>query len=215
MNPPVLVIDRVWHVGGLDAASKGRGSYEGAGLSVSVNPAAWRAIARGHVSGDTWRLDRPGSRFLDALGLGRSRAATIMAWGVRQGYAEPAELWRWTYWDEDLEENVHQTFATRQEAVDEAECEDDDECVTLQHGHVSTPTLDAAAMQDRASLGSKSVLDLLLPLYAEQVLGLDGVWWSECLDPLCLSAPRGVIPAAAVPAWTATRCDTDPDNDDY
>jgi len=213
MKPPVIAIDTVWHVGDLNVASKSRNSYEGAGLSVSVHPAAWRMIGRGQVGGTTWRLDRPDSRFLDALCLGKRRTATILKWGLREGYAEPAELWKWTYWDDDLEEEVFQIFTTRDEAIEEADCDEDDDCVSAVSGYVSTPALDAMAMQDDQSHGTKSVLDLLLPIYADRVLGLDGVWWAERLDPLCHSAPRGVIAANAVSQWTSTECETDPDDE--
>ncbi len=35
---------RVFHIGTLNSAAKGKESYEGAGLSVSVDPAAWSHI---------------------------------------------------------------------------------------------------------------------------------------------------------------------------
>jgi hypothetical protein len=213
MRPPVIEIGTVWHVGDLDPDSKCRNSYEGAGLSVSVHPAAWRMIARGQVAGTTWRLDRPGSRFLDALGLGRRRAAAILTWGEHKGYVQPAELWKWTYWDDDLDEEVHQILPTREEALAEADCDEDDDCLRAVQGHVSTPVLDALTMQDRPSYGTRNALDLLLPIYADRVLGLDGVWWAERLDPVCYSAPRGVIAAASVSRWKATSCRTDPDDE--
>lgn len=217
MKPPVIRLDRVWHVGDLEAPSKRRNSYEGAGLSVSVHPAAWRMIARGWVDGPTWQMDRKNSRFLDALTIGPKMRREILTWAESQGYAHATDLWTWTYWDDELEEEVHQVFLSRKEALDEADCDDEDDgIIKVVRGHVSTPALDVIAMQDSPSRGSRAVLDLVLPVYAEQVLGLDGVWWAERLDPLCHSAPRGVIAAGRVQEWSVTRCDADPDeNDSY
>lgn len=220
MKSRLLTIERLWHVGDMVPASKRRNSYEGAGLSVSVNPAAWRMIARGHVGGSTWMLEKAGAVFLDALRLSDAQKRKILAWGDRQGYVVAAELWKWTYWDDDLDDEVHQIFPTREEALAEADVDEegedfDDDCITAVAGHVSTPALDLATLQDRPSHGTSNVLELLLPLYADQVLEIDGVWWSERLDPLTLSAPRGVIAARRVSEWMAGPCGDDPDVDDY
>lgn len=48
---PVKTLKGLYHVGTLDASKK-RDGYEGAGLSVSTHPDAWKRIAKGHVTGD-------------------------------------------------------------------------------------------------------------------------------------------------------------------
>lgn len=220
MKSRIRSMPRLWHVGDMLVASKRRNSYEGTGLSVSVHPAAWRMIARGQVGGDTWLLEKPGARFLDALSLSQAQKNKVLAWGHRQGYVAAADLWKWTYWDDELEEELHQIFPTREEAIAEADVDEegddfDSDCITAIAGHVSTPALDRETLQDRPSHGTASVLDLLLPLYADQVLEIDGVWWSERLDPLAFSAPRGVIAPRRVSEWMASLCDQDPDADEY
>ncbi|MFZ3481778.1 hypothetical protein [Sphingomonas sp. 3-13AW] len=111
---------------------------------------------------------------------------------------------------------MHQTFLSREAALSEADGDEEDNCVTLVQGHVSTKALDVVALQDRPSAGTAEVLDLLLPIYADEVLRLDGVWWNERLDPSWYSAPRGVIPSHSVGTWKITRCACDPDADaDY
>lgn len=212
MKPPTITIERLWHVGDLEAGSKRRNSYEGTGLSVSLHPGAWRTIGRGIVGGGTWALDRQGACFLHAVHLNVRQKKEILAWGMQQGYVAEADLWKWSYWDDDLDQEVYQTFLSRAEAVEEAECDEDDECVTKVAGHISTASLDTATMQDGPSHGTASVLDLLLPLYVEKATDLDGVWWDERLDPLCLSAPRGVIPADRLTKWTISSCEFDPDD---
>lgn len=220
MKPRLVAIERLWHVGDLNPGSKRRNSYEGAGLSVSMHPNAWRMIARGLVTGTTWEMARTGARFLDALRLTASQKKQIMVWGLAEGYVIATELWKWTYWDDELETEVCQTFATRQEAIDEADLDGegddfDDGCIARVSGHMSTARLDGETMQDRTSLGTTSVLELLLPIYADRVLCLDGVWWGERLDPVRLSAPRGVIVPRRVAEWATTRCAVDPDEDEF
>ena len=48
-------------------------------------------------------------------------------------------------------------------------------------------------------------MDYAATAYAEDVLDLDGVWWNDELDVSAYSAPRGVIFASKMGAWTATR----------
>lgn len=214
MNPPVIAIDLVRHVGSMDPASKRTGSYEGAGLSVSLHPRAWRAIARGFVSGRTWTLRKQGGRFLDAHALKPSMRRAILAWGVDEGYCTVVPLWRLSYYDDELESQVTQTFSSLAEAKEES---DDGERGRVRRvsGHVSTPLLDRDAMQNSASCGDRSVLDLLLPIWAGREHGLDGVWWSDRLSVVTHSAPRGVILVDALPSWSIDAAAPEDDEDDH
>jgi hypothetical protein len=212
MKAPLVALETVWHVGDMRPGSKRRRSYEGAGLSISLHPAAWRMIGRGAVSGDTWRMDRPGATFLDACALDEVQREGVISWAMAEGLAVPHVVWRWTSWDDELDGEVHQDFASAEEAAFEA---DEDAEIAEIAGHVSTPLLEELALQDVRAVGTRCVLDLVLPLYAERVLGLDGVWWDEALDPLCHSAPRGVIPASLVARWKAARCAADPDHGEW
>lgn len=212
---PTLTLSRLWHVGDLVAGAKRRGSYEGAGLSVSLHPAAWRMIARGHVAGTTWEMRRPGARFLDALALTDAQRDDILARGIADEHVRKATIWRWTYFDDELDEEVHQEFASEAEAKLESGLDDGEEAVVVGiPGHASTPELDTLCLQDSPTIGTRATLDLLLPLHAE-ALGLDGVWWSERLDPTSLSAPRGVIPASRLEMWRRTAVKADPDKHDH
>ena len=211
---PTIPLACVWHVGDLDRTKKRRGSYEGSGLSVSLHPSAWRMIGEGLVTGATWELRRIGGAFLDALELGEDSRSEFAEWGVASGYAEERPLWTWRYWDDDLDREVSQTFTSEEEARIES-AEADEPVLERMIGHVSTPKLDAETMQDRETVGTRNVVDLLLPIYVERHTGLDGVWWSEELAPLTYSAPRGVIVRGRLPAWKRKQCRWDPDHSDH
>lgn len=213
MKLPVIRIDRLLHVGEMDPALKRSDSYEGSGLSVSLHPSAWRMIARGCVSGPCWELRREGGLLLDARRIRGALAKEVLAWGVAAGHAVPKDLWRISWWDDEMESRMSMVFDDADEAREEAR--DRDIRTRRISGHVSTPALDAVCMQTRLSLGDRSVIDLLLPLWARSQHGLDGVWWSDRLSPITLSAPRGVLAADVVSEWTATRLDHDPDDDEY
>lgn len=201
MRPlPTIHLPTVYHVGSLNPADKRPNSYEGAGLSVSIHPDEWRQIARGSVSGDCWRLDKPDALFLDAHALGRIRRRQILTWAENAGLATPAFLWRWTYWDDELDGDVTFTFGSLKAARHERE---DSRSGTIRrsHGHRSTEKLLALTLQDRPSF---DVLGLVLPLWTREVAKLDGVWWSDRLDPACYSAPRGVIDSQDLCRWIKT-----------
>jgi hypothetical protein len=45
------------------------------------------------------------------------------------------------------------------------------------------------------------VPSMLATLYADKVLGIDGVFWEDLLDVSALSAPRAVISAGKLETW--------------
>ena len=201
---PTLSFPRVWHVGTLDLSRKRPGSLEGACLSVSRCPGAWREISDGHVEGDCWVADGADIDFLDAHSLTPEQEAAVLAWGVAEGLAEPATLWRVSRYDDELEDTVSFTTATREDAIDEMGVEegDDDyeeriaEDLAEVREHRSTQRLVDLSLSHKEALGDSCVLDLLLPLWTWTETDLVGVWWSDRFDPACYSAPRGgVLPA--------------------
>lgn len=107
---PTRTFRRLYHVGSMDIAQKRRGSMEGAGLSVSVNPDEWRRIGRGIVSGELWEGTRADNRFLNSHRMNRTHRQMIADWGVQNGYVVSASVWRVTWHDDELGGNVHQDF---------------------------------------------------------------------------------------------------------
>lgn len=207
---PVIRLDRVMHVGDLDASAKRADSYEGSGLSVSLHPDEWRAIARGFVSGSTWLLEKPGGNFVNAHALTDADRSLILDWACAQELCLAADVFELRLYDDELDATTTQTFATRREAEDENVDENAD-AIVLVPGFASTPRLDSMARQSRPALGAANVLDLVLPILAEQI-GLDGVWWDDDLDVAQLSAPRGVISTTRLSEWSispAAHCEAD------
>lgn len=202
---PTISFDVLFHVGSFDPSHKQAGSYEGAGLSVSLHPEEWSFIAK--LGGNpTWSLRRPGNRFLDAHAISLKNKHAIMAWAVQRGYAEPCDTWRWRYYDDEVELYLTCEFLTHEEAMREAYGLSESEkemigTVRKCSGHRSTPLLDKITQQKQPAIGNELTLDFLYPVYADEVLSLDGVWWADRLDPNSYSAPRGVISQRSLPTW--------------
>ena len=204
--PPLRRFDRLFHVGRLDPTAKGNDSYEGEGLSVSRHPEDWRAIAR---LGDApvWDVDTRAARFLDFHAFRRGKAAIKPAcdWAVEQGYLERSRVYVVTVPDEEGEGgSLVFRFLDPTEAEDEArgylEADlggDELEAAVAQAvrrtlGYVPTARL-AERMRHERGVPLALAVDLAVVAYAEDVLGLDGVWWEDAYDPAGYSAPRGVL----------------------
>lgn len=201
---PTVTFPRLWHVGNLVVEMKRRGSLEGACLSVSRHPAAWREISDGLVNGPCWSIDASRMPMLDALALDDALKDLIMAWGVEEGLAVPAILWRASHFDDELDDVVTMTFDDRNDAICQLDLDEEDPAyderiaqdVEEIREHRSTALLNERTRYDGELLGDRNVLDMLLPLWAEANTELHGVWWNERLDPPAYSAPRGgMIPA--------------------
>lgn len=186
----------LYHVGSLNAADKGNDSYEGAGLSVSLHPEEWMEIAQ--LSGPVWQAIRPGNKFLDFYRLTKRQKATIIAWGQSEGYLEQKAQWRVDYYDEEYEEKRFFVFDNEQEAQEEAQ-EYGTVPKEIKGATDSTAKLIQRTKQGRVSPGMG--FELLCPVYVEDVLNIDGVWWNERLEPEALSAPRGVIVPSQIDHW--------------
>lgn len=194
---PTRSFAKLFHVGSLNIADKRRGSYEGAGLSVSLHPEEWMQIAK--IGGPIWQCTRPGNRFIDFYRLRKPHKAMIAAWAIEHQWATRTSLWRVSYYDEEMEDERYFTFADPQEAQDEAEDYEDAKVTEVPGGGLmGTPALYQRMMQDRQD---PDVDDLVTIVYAEDAMKVDGVWFNERLDPDNLSAPRGVIVPSMVTHW--------------
>lgn len=193
---PLRSICALRHVGTLNPADKSRGSHEGAGLSVSLHPDAWRVIARGQVRGDDWTLFKSDGLFLDYHELSEVHIEQIAHWGVTNGYVERGTLYQATWFDDELDSELMSLHLTREQAGDE--CSDPDSIQELPDRLVPTAKLKARVNGDAPLV---LVPDLLATVFAEEVLSVDGVWWEDRLDVYAYSAPRGVISATKLPSW--------------
>ena len=119
MRVPVVNLPTVYHVGTLDPAHRGRqwaSSHEGAGLSVSLCPAAWERIAR--LGGKPWQeLTRHDALFLDLGAMDDALLAEIQGWAREADLLEPRLMWRAWRWDDESERWGYMLFGSMDEAV--------------------------------------------------------------------------------------------------
>ncbi len=199
----------VYHVGRLSKRlerSKGPRagrSLEGAGLSVSDVPTAWRRIARlgGLPLYATERADGRDGEFIDLTG---DKVLPYAAQAERDGWVTRSNVFRvWTT-DEEGEEQ-YMEFDRLVDARREAESYDEAR-VERVDGYAPTDKLLARWRKDfTGRLGTLSILILnIAVLYMlDETSAADGAWWSEELDVSRLSAPRGVIFPSKLPRWQA------------
>jgi len=193
---PQREIPRLAHLGTMVATDKGKRSYEGHGLSVSLDPDAWSEIAK--LGGlPLWELEKADGVFIEAHSLTEDQKDIITEWGIKSGLVETAISYQTTRWDDELDGEYCGLYSTYQEAYAEAETDESPEdmiktVVTLKP---------LAALEQR--LGMKSELDCfdhLLVVYAEDETEADEVWWEDAYG--FMSAPRGVILPSRLESWS-------------
>lgn len=191
----------VYHIGELDASKKAPHSHESnLGISVSEVPHSWQRIAR--VSGDLYRFTNPDGKFLDRHKLTKKDKEVIFSWADYYGLIETTEIFGFSYYDDEWEDEMYQEFETREEAEEEAEMHDAE--VTSKQSYKATSHLNDI-------IGWKvepiMVEDYLVILYAYEVLDVDGVWFNDELDSSRLSAPRGTIFDGMLKDWKIEKID--------
>lgn len=191
---PTRVIREVWHTGTLDPADKRPGSYEGAGLSVSRHPYAWERIARAQIRGTRHRLTCRDGIFLNALRMTRAQIAAIQAWALDRGYVRLGTVYEVRWNDDEFECDRAMSFTSLRAARREAQGRTLHRC----EGLIARAPLKRRIL---ANEGVVSVVRDLAPVYAEDVLDLDGTWWFDPLDVLTLTAPCGVIAPSRLGRW--------------
>lgn len=211
----------VWyHVGNMEKRMK-KASYEGAGLSVSDVPDSWRRIAR--LSGDTYKFEKEGGRFLNMVYLSIPLRKEILEWAVSREYLLTERIWVYHFYDEEFDGFYEREFVSKEEALEEVSWEDmDDEEQELLMKRIKqrdNPEEEFAgtlfsvkryqASQQLLELEewsgtcpSQQAEDFAIMRYAEEVLKLDGVYWDEEHDPIRLSAPRAVIFQSQLHNWS-------------
>jgi len=209
---PLITPHLVYHVGLLDPALKGAThnatSLEGNGLSVSMNPEAWRQIAR---LGDhpTWSLSHDSARLIKARSLTKAQWSVVMTWAQAQGLATIAETVDVSWFDDEAGERRKFSFdlsvpGEEAAAMEEFEGLDDvqDPKMERLRAWKATPLLSERIGFD---IDVSLTADLALTLYCEDVLfesdAVHGVWWDDELNVAALSAPRGVIHRRALNDW--------------
>ena len=189
----------VAHVGDLSQPRNPQGrSFEGSGLSVSQHPEAWTKIAR--LGGrETWLLHKANPSFYE---VPWPVPPEIYAWCEAKGFIEPALRFRAEWEDSELEGLVFCDFDTLEEAQEEAE--DLEAEIKEVQGWKLGP---AGIAYCKAAFGVDSRIIHneardFAPMFWAESQGYDGCWWHETLDPINLSAPRGVIFQSKLDGWS-------------
>lgn len=205
---PVETFEVLYHVGTMDPTDKGRvcQSLEGDGLSVSVDPDDWRAIAE--LGGDPqWALTKPGNRLLGIHELSEGQRAGIREWAVNEGWLEPATLWQVSYTDTEVEDRRSMVFDDKEQAQGEfdekREWEPDSEPeMTQVEGAAATAKLRQRVMNSCPPGSAEEYAQLV---FTVDIAGMDGVWWADRYTPAELSCPRGVIAPHALSSFRVAR----------
>ena len=123
-------------------------------------------------------------------------------WAIKNDLLKQQETVTVSWYDDEMEDTLSQTFNSMADAKAEYGDEWDEYDIDIDKGGiVPTDKLKQATGQSR--IEATGVLEYILPLYAE-TLGLDGVWWQDQLDTSKLSAPRGVILPSKVKTFKFT-----------
>lgn len=201
---PMVTKDPVYHVGDLNKKRKVGGTgYEGDGLPVSEHPQAWSQIAR--LGSDLWYLKKKSGkgRFMNMLAAMKNKAlkSRVVSWAVNSGWATQGRVWKTSRYDDEWEDTLVSTYASKEEAEREHEDEDDVEIEEVSQ-LVATPKLEdwwQSFTGDKINVAL--VEEMIFFLFARDQTDLDGVWWNEILDVTRLSAPRGSIFQERLKDW--------------
>lgn len=209
VDAPVLEIYEVFHVGHLKGGkqaptrAKRSTSFEGPGLSVSLVPTAWRAIARRGGS-PLFALEKPdgsAGQFADLTGRNVLAFADIL---VEQGLIVPRDSYFVMLTDEDGNEAGELEVESLERALEEADGDED----IIRKGIGFRPTKALRDWWARYFTGDiPDVVSIAALAWLESETDLDGAWWNELLDPVRLSAPRGVIFRTRLKYWSAFEVD--------
>lgn len=216
MSWPIINISDVRHVGSMEFTKKRSDSYEGSGLSVSFYPEAWRKIAR--ISGEEFVLIKNNGKFLDITDTAIGHEDIATKWAIENKLAERCDVWVASRYDDELEDWISYESDDLTKVLHEYDLEyeggrvtclesgetwaiEDDKCPLFCCPKIkATEKLLVRMKQTKPCVGDYAT-DLCLIAYSEDVLALDGCYWSETLSIDKLSAPRAVIHSSKLNEW--------------
>lgn len=196
---PYISFEKLYHIGTFQPEHKKNNSLEGSGLSVTTEPTAWRKISP-FINGELWELTKQSNKFLDVHKLNKICKQKIIDWGVENKYIELSLTYRVSYYDDELESEVYSDYTTKEEAF--ASADDPNDIEIIKNGIVATKKLKSRTLN---ACEPTIVLDCLIPVFVEDCLKIDGVWWNDALDVGVYSAPRGVITLTQLPTWKKSK----------
>lgn len=195
MKLPLIHFKRLFHVGTLDITLKKENSYEGNnGLSVSTEPDVWRQINRGVTTGDTFALTKENGTFIDFHAISKAYWNSIYQWGVEHGYLVPCIKYQFSYFDDEYNQTYTFSFFDKEEA--EIEAEGYDAAIDEINSYKATSFLSSLV-----GLSNADDPSLIIIAYCMANTECDGVYWTDKLNPLSYSAPRGIIFQDKLSSW--------------
>ena len=189
--------DSIYHIGTMNIKDRSsRESHEGKSLSVSTEPNAWAKINKGFTGGDLWLLNKKNNKFVDMVKIDNDIWDQLYSWGEQSGYFKQQTMYKYCYYDDEMDDTLCQEFDTYEEAL--AEVIDDDEKDNIEK--VSGAYIPTEKFKKET--GTVFHKDLIVAIYCiNKNINVDGLWWDEKLDILRYSAPRGNIFDHIVHTW--------------
>lgn len=208
---PVVSFDVCWHLGSLSTPPKKVESLEGACLSASHCPDAWRRIAK--LGGNPlWELRLSGARYLDYHKLSDAQHRDLVAQAVAFGLLARKKLWRvWSY-DDEFDHDVFMECDSEEEALDEISAAEEESCRVEPVESVKTVSRLTTLFGHPKHTGTLAEEYGIMAL--AELAGLDGVWWNDTFDPSGYSAPRIGIFRKALAQYNRREVDTIAGEDD-
>ena len=198
---PVRRIATVWHWGSpTPPTRRPASSMECWHLSVTAHPWAWLGIAKlgGSPLYALHRADGTRGVFVDMRSLPQERREALLQ-SVRD-LVTPTTVYVHSRWDEELEETVENLYRTHKEAAFEHEGERG--VIEARRGWAPTRALQVLWKRHFIGrLDPYSVQDCALLAAIERTARFDGAWWTDRLDSVNYSAPRGAIFQSRVREW--------------
>jgi len=181
-----LNLKNVYHIGTLNIEDRTNHNFEGKGVSVSVNPREWQAIARGQLSGRSYLFLKENAKFAV---LDDEVLIDIKQWALKKNYITFSNIYGYEYFDDDIGRELCNVYKTLEEAQEE-DLEEDD----LKILSVSLPTKELKNIMKPVDVSEINPFQSLFGLYIQEKLpDYDGVWFDAELDPLGMTAPAGLI----------------------
>ena len=205
-NIKLIKFNELFHIGSLDKKQKNNFNLESnMGLSISTDPEAWQRINRGQTFGDLWTLEKKENKFLNYFELSKEQNQSIYKWAIEHKFIEKSIKYKYSYYDDELEEE--QTFSYK--TYEEAKVEAGDEYDIIEHEGYNTTSL----FSKRVGKSNSDNLSLIICIYCEDETDFDGVYWDSETDILRYRAPRGVIFESKLNSWTKKNNSIENQND--
>lgn len=193
MKIPIISAENLWHWGDLDIRNRYRNgrSLEGNLFSMSACPDAWCQIAR--LGGSSLHVRNEPSQLLDMLSVlyGKDRASAglrqiVETWAAKAGLVEMRDVYRIESFDDESESTYFTEYLDLAEATLEAD--EDQEIISV------VKLVGTSRLAKIHNLSERDIVGFEYALidWAKETLSahIQGVYWSETLDPECYSAPR-------------------------